>query len=138
MSVPIRPPDLDTDLAQPYWEGFRAGELRLPRCEDCGEYHWYPKPACPKCGSRDISWETVDGQGTLFTWVGVEYDFDLPFLADAVPLYTGLVTLDVDESIRLAALVEPPADETPEIGSVLEPTFPEPDAEYPAPVYVPR
>ena len=37
---PLPTPDPGT---APYWEGTRRHELRLPRCEDCGQVHFYPR-----------------------------------------------------------------------------------------------
>src|SRR5260370_42572179 len=35
-----------------FWEGCKAGELRLQRCAACAEAYFPPRPFCPACGSR--------------------------------------------------------------------------------------
>src|ERR1051325_9467901 len=48
-------PDTEAPELAPFWEGCRAEELRIPRCEACGKLVWYPQLACPRCGSERIS-----------------------------------------------------------------------------------
>jgi len=135
MAVPFRPPDREDDRAAGYWEGFEHREIRLPRCRDCEAFHWHPKHLCPDCGSDRIAWTPVSGEATLFTWVGVAYHFDLPFLREEVPFETGLVCPVEDESIRLAAAIHTPDGVIPEIGMDLEATFIDGSEETPVPVY---
>lgn len=129
-------PDLSYDMARKYWEGFEEEELRLPRCDDCEKYHWYPLRACPHCRSTDITWTKMSGRSTLFTWVGVKYDFQLPFLKDKVPLNTGLVVPDEAENVRLPALIV--SDDEPEIGMPLKIDFVEDQSGLKSPVYRPK
>lgn len=138
MPVPYRSPDRSDERTAGYWEGFEEREVRLPRCRDCDELHWYPKHLCPCCGSDRIEWSAVSGRATLYTWVGVAYHFDLPFLREAVPLTTGLVCPVEDESIRLAAAIRTPDGVDPEIGMALEATFVDGTEGTPVPVYEPR
>jgi len=86
VKFPLTEPDLDDELFSPYWAGCQDEEIRLPNCVDCGEFHWYPHPMCPHCQSKDIEWEAIGGDLTLFTWVELVYDFGLSFLEDRVPL----------------------------------------------------
>ena len=53
----------------PFWDGVRNGVLRIPHCRDCAAYHFYPRPLCPHCWSRNIEWVTVSGAGRLHTFV---------------------------------------------------------------------
>lgn len=116
-TCPFVAPDRTNELMEPFWAGVEAGELRLPRCTGCGAYHWFPKRRCPTCGSATLEWHAPDTDWELFTWVGVQYDFRLPYLEDAVPYITGLVVPTVAESIRLAALLDIDDSDRPEIGS---------------------
>ena len=54
---------------QPFWDGCAAGELRMQRCAPCDELYFPPRPACPRCLSTDVSWETLSGRGTLHTYL---------------------------------------------------------------------
>lgn len=57
--------------AQPYWDGLRAHELRIQRCNACGRGYFYPRPFCPRpgCHSRDVEWITAAGTGKLHSYV---------------------------------------------------------------------
>jgi uncharacterized protein len=97
-------PDLDVDVAAPFWSAAAGGELRIPRCAGCGRWCWYPEPRCPGCGGADLPWTRVSGGGALFSWTVVHHPF-LPQLADKVPLVTGLVALDEDPAVRLVTTI---------------------------------
>ena len=58
-------PDADTE---PYWEGIRAGQLRLQRCQACGAAVFYPRAACPHCPGGPLSWFTAAGTGTVYSY----------------------------------------------------------------------
>ena len=45
---PLPVPDAATG---PYWEAARTERLVMPRCDDCGRYHFYPRTLCPQCSS---------------------------------------------------------------------------------------
>ena len=52
-----------------YWEGAKAGELRLQRCDDCSHTYFPPRPFCPACASRKVSVFRATGRGRLFSYV---------------------------------------------------------------------
>jgi uncharacterized OB-fold protein len=52
-----------------YWEGCKAGELRLQRCRSCKEAYFPPRPFCPRCGGRDIEVFAASGKATLYSYV---------------------------------------------------------------------
>ncbi|HYM33305.1 MAG TPA: Zn-ribbon domain-containing OB-fold protein [Candidatus Cybelea sp.] len=52
-----------------FWDGTKAGELRLQRCDDCRHTYFPPRPFCPKCASRKVSVLRASGRGKLFSYV---------------------------------------------------------------------
>lgn len=53
-----------------FWEGCKAGELRLQKCTSCdGGAYFPPRPFCPKCGSRDVEVFKASGKGVLWSYV---------------------------------------------------------------------
>lgn len=52
-----------------FWEGTKAGELRLQRCAPHGHTYFPPRPFCPECGSRDVSVFTASGRATLYSYI---------------------------------------------------------------------
>lgn len=115
-------PDPQDPETAPFREGCLAGELRLPRCQTCGRWVWYPRRRCPGCGGRNLSWTRVSGRGRLFTWVTVHRAF-LPELAPRVPFVTALVELEEDPALRLAAWLDVPPETRLRVGLSLEAVF---------------
>ena len=64
-----KPAPKPTPETQPYWDGARAGELRVQRCRACAEHYFYPRPFCPRCGSADVEWVAVSGRARLHSYV---------------------------------------------------------------------
>ena len=58
-----------TPETQPFWDGTRAGELRIQRCNDCRQFYFYPRPFCPSCWSEDVEWVAVSGRARLHSYV---------------------------------------------------------------------
>ena len=115
-------PDVESAELAPFWEGCRAGELRIPRCERCAKLVWYPRLSCPRCGGEAIAWSRVSGRARLFTWVRVSRAF-LPGFESRVPFVTALVELEEDPSVRLATMLETGGVEKLSIGLPLEVYF---------------
>ncbi len=62
-------PPVPTPESRHYWDGAKAGELRLQRCNDCEKPYFPPRSFCPKCGSRDVSVFVASGRATLYSYV---------------------------------------------------------------------
>jgi len=43
------------------------GEILLPKCKDCGAYHFFPRVLCPHCHGAAISWKRATGAGWVHT-----------------------------------------------------------------------
>lgn len=94
---PLPEPTPDT---APYWEGLRQGKLRLQACSDCGKVRHYPRPVCPYCHSMAVKWVDAKGTGKVHSWTVAHHAFHPGFKGE-LP-YT-LVTVDLDEGVRLQA-----------------------------------
>ena len=64
-----RPLPAITPETRHFWEGTRAGELRLQRCDGCAHVYFPPRPFCPKCASRAVSVFRASGRALLFSYV---------------------------------------------------------------------
>jgi uncharacterized OB-fold protein len=62
---PLRVPPEVTASAADFWRGGEYGELRIPRCEDCGLWLLPPAPICRGCGSRSLRAEVASGRGVV-------------------------------------------------------------------------
>jgi uncharacterized OB-fold protein len=69
MSSPARTLPKTTPETQHFWDGCKAGELRLQRCTACAQSYFPPRPFCPKCGGREVEVYAASGRATLFSYV---------------------------------------------------------------------
>jgi uncharacterized protein len=83
----------------PYLEACREHRLVVQSCGNCGKHRWPPRPVCAVCGSLEITWVEVCGEGVLYSWTIVHRAADLRF-ADRVPYVVGVVALAEDPGIR--------------------------------------
>ena len=92
MSEYKRPLPQPTPETQNYWDGAKAGELRLQRCGGCDHVYFPARPFCPACSSRDVNWFTASGKGTLFSYVinhRAPPGFEAPYIIAVVQLEEG-------------------------------------------------
>ena len=115
-ATPQRPRPIATDFTEPFWEGTRAGELRVQRCNDCQRFRWTPNYACPACWSEAFDWVAVSGRGTLYSYTVIHRPVDpsrfpAPYvlavvaLEEGVHMLTNLVDVDHDR-LRVGMSVE--------------------------------
>src|SRR5690349_7859906 len=69
MAEPARAKPKPTPETQHFWDGTRDGELRLQRCDACANVYFPPRPFCPKCASRKVSWFKASGKGVLYSYI---------------------------------------------------------------------
>jgi uncharacterized OB-fold protein len=69
MATPGRALPQATPETQHFWDGTKANELLLQRCEECQKVYFPPRPFCPVCASRQISVIKASGKGILFSYV---------------------------------------------------------------------
>jgi uncharacterized OB-fold protein len=101
-AVPRPTPD-----TRPFWDGTAAGELRVQRCRGCDRHFFYPRPACPHCGSGDVAWVTASGRATLHSYV-INHR-PAPGFEDEAPYVIAIVELE--EGVRMMSnLAGVPAD----------------------------
>lgn len=93
-------PTTDNPVDAPYWQAAARGELRVQRCEGCGEPRFPPRPMCPRCRSRAVSWQPMSGRGSIWSFV-VAHPPLLPAFAEYAPYTVALVALEEAPQIRL-------------------------------------
>jgi uncharacterized OB-fold protein len=104
--------------SRPFWAGLAEGELRLPYCPACDAVFFYPRPACPRCWSEDITWRPAPLHGTVYAVTTVHVAFD-PSLD--VPYTVALV--DLDAGVRLPGRVEAGDETTVAVGDRVQLCF---------------
>ena len=117
MTIPLPAPTLDN---RAFYEAARRGELRLQRCCACGAFRHYPRPICPRCLSRDFSWELASGRGTVFTWTIVRGP-TLPAFEHKLPY--NVVDVLLEEGVHFVSQVLDCAPEDVRAGMPVVATF---------------
>jgi uncharacterized protein len=79
--------------AKPYWEGLKLGKLMLPKCQDCGKAHFYPRILCPHCHSRKITWIEASGRGKLYAFEILHRSFN-PAVKTPLPYVLAMIELE--------------------------------------------
>lgn len=69
MAESKRPLPEPTPETRHYWDGAKARELRLQRCDDCRHTYFPPRPFCPKCASRKVAVFKASGKAKLYSYV---------------------------------------------------------------------
>jgi uncharacterized OB-fold protein len=69
LAEPRRPLPRPTPETRHFWDGTRERELRLQRCDDCGNVYFPPRPFCPGCASREVRVFKASGRGILYSYV---------------------------------------------------------------------
>lgn len=115
--VPL--PDLDRvpDYERGFWEGTRAGELRIQRCADCGRFRHLPTPMCPECSSLAYEWTRVSGRGFVYSFVIVRHPVH-PAIREKeqTPYNICMIELEEQEGLRICSNVLQVAPEDINIG----------------------
>ncbi len=91
--VPARPVPQPTPETEGYWEGCRAGELRLQRCGDCDHVQFPPQRFCSTCLGAALRWERASGRGRVRSYSVVRHPIS-PAFAEDVPYVVALVELE--------------------------------------------
>lgn len=91
------------DIMAGWNDALAAGELRFPRCEECGAWNWYPLPRCRACQSPAMHWTPVEPLGRLYSWTRIHRAFARRAVAP-LPYVTGIVDIDRAPGVRLVCL----------------------------------
>ena len=123
-----------TPETAPYWEAANRGELQIQRCNACGRHYFYPRAACPRCGSTDVTWVTVSGRGRLHTYL-INHR-PAPGFENEAPYAIAVVELEEGPRMMANIVGVPNTPEELELDMPLEVRF-EPRGEQMVPVFTP-
>jgi uncharacterized OB-fold protein len=124
----------DPDSA-PFWDGVRAGELRLQRCKGCSAYRWPARAICNRCHSFAADWVAVSGQGPVTSRIRTHHAFMRAF-QDEIPYSVIQVQLDEQDDIQMIGRLADPGLE-PNIGMRVRAGFAPADGDPPLIVWHP-
>ncbi len=107
-----------TPLSEPYWEGCRAGELRLQQCAECRRHQFYPRLMCSHCGSRSLSWQRASGRGTVASFTVIRRG-----VSDAYPAPYVVALIDLPEGVRMMSTLVDTDPEAVRVGDTVQVAF---------------
>ena len=81
-----------------FWDGVKAGELRIGSCNQCKTLHHPPQPICRSCGSADMGFTVSSGKGVVYSHVTHHYP-KLP----GVELPHTVLLVELEEGVRLVS-----------------------------------
>ena len=110
----------------PFWEGVRAHQLRLQRCDDCGRFRFIPGEMCPGCYSAAATWTEVSGRGRVYTYTVVHRAPTPAYQADAPYV---IAHVELDEGPRIISTLVDCAVEEVSVGMPVEVGYEEADAD---------
>ena len=93
-SLPLPTP---TVLTREFWMSAKKRKLVFQYCSKCKMLQSYPKPWCSECGSEELSWKEVSGEGTVYSYTiprqvidnSPAFEKNLPFVVAIVQLEEG-------------------------------------------------
>jgi len=54
-----------------FWKGLKEGKIYATKCPKCGKLHFPPVADCGDCGSSNLKWTELDGEGEIETFTQV-------------------------------------------------------------------
>mgnify|MGYP005651980579 CR=1 FL=1 len=116
----LKPVPLPNPDTEPYWDGLREGRLLLQRCSECRQIRHYPRPMCDVCYSMEHEWVAAAGGGKVHSWTETHHAFNPGFKGE---LPYVLVTVDLDEGVRINAQLRGAGLESMSIGRAVKIAF---------------
>lgn len=52
-------------IAKNFYDGLAKGKIMGAKCRDCGKWTFPPVSACRECGSRNIEFKKISGEGKV-------------------------------------------------------------------------
>jgi uncharacterized OB-fold protein len=86
------------DTNRPFFDGARAGVLRLQRCGDCAGWMFPVRQRCQHCGGTKLAWADSSGRGTLYAHGQLQREYH-PRHRGRLPLV--LAQVDLEEGVRV-------------------------------------
>jgi len=54
-----------------FWQGLKEGKIYATKCQKCGKLHFPPVADCGDCGSSNVKWTELEGEGKIETFTQV-------------------------------------------------------------------
>jgi uncharacterized OB-fold protein len=98
MTEPTRWLPEPDDSNRPFFDGARAGVLKLQRCDDCGGWMFPVRRRCQHCGSTVLQWANASGRGTVYAHGQLQREYHVRHRG-ALPVI--MAQVDLAEGVRM-------------------------------------
>jgi uncharacterized OB-fold protein len=99
-----------------YWQSCRERKLVIRHCNACDTYSHPPMPTCPFCGSVDLGWRQVSGDGTVFSYTIAHHPVHAA-LKGHTPYNIAVVLLDGADDVRIVSNIVDAAPDEIHVGA---------------------
>jgi uncharacterized protein len=118
-TVTKRPRPVVDDDSRGFWDAIQQRRVDVQCCAECARHVFYPRALCTTCG-RELSWRTVSGRATVYSYTVSRRPAGPAFEA-AVPYVVALV--DLEEGARMLTTLVGVAPEGVHIGMPVQADF---------------
>ena len=63
--------NLPISKTEKFWEELKNGKVFATACKNCGKLHFPPAADCGACGSSEMKWTKLTGEGKIVTFTEV-------------------------------------------------------------------
>jgi len=109
-----------SEATAPFFDGAKAGRLRLQRCTACGAWGFPPMSRCMECGSDAIEWADASGEGTVYSHALLRRPYH-PRHQGRLPIV--LAQVDLPEGVRVMTNLVDVAPESVRTGDAVVVAF---------------
>ena len=113
-------PPLISQVWQRYWDALARHEIAMQRCDGCGAWVFYPRPFCPECSGRSLTWTPVAGPAFLYSWTIAQVPVAKAFSHLDKPI---LAVVELANAMRIPTTLVDTEQGTVKIGMALKPVF---------------
>ena len=96
---------LDMDF---YARAATSGEVHIQQCKTCGNCQHPPRFLCSACASKQLTWQTIRGTGTVYSWSLSHFTIDSAW-TDLLPYAT--VVVESLEGVRFVGTFSGPQND---------------------------
>lgn len=129
-----RPRPIPTPESQFFWDAALEHRLAILKCDDCGKFNHWPRPICRFCLSDRQTPVDVSGQGTVWSYSVVTYDYH-PGLRP--PYVIASIELVEQAGLRLVSNIVGCAEADLSVGMPVEVFFEDVAGDYSVPLFRP-
>ncbi len=116
---PIPQPD---EVSAPFWAAAQNRQLAIQHCTSCGYYNHPPRAVCDACLSQDLSFTSVSGRGSIYSFT-IMHQKDVAGFEHDAPFINIVVELDIQPMLLMVSNLPLAERERVKIGVAVEVYF---------------